>query len=139
MLPAAIGRSNSETPCSPMKVAIVTTIAGRRSEVINKTLQQAPAGGGHQDQNKARRKRAGGNAVRSEERGQHDAQPGERTDRRSMAPTSTVASCALDRKVRMLEEGSMLLMLKGERKYPFKAWVPPRMMAVRTASTRAGK
>ena len=34
MVPAAVGRSSNETPCNPMKVAIVTTIAGRRSEVI---------------------------------------------------------------------------------------------------------
>ena len=139
MLPAAVGRSSSETPCSPMKVAIVTTIAGRRSEVISRPCNRpkpavamririSPAASGPASTPSGARNEA--STTQS---------PASGPIERSMAPTSTVASCAHDRNVRMLRNDSMLLMLNGDRKYSFSACVPPRMMRVRTASTTAGK
>jgi hypothetical protein len=116
MVPAAVGRSSSETSCNPMKVAIVTTIAGRRSEVIkrpcnkpkptvNRRIRIRPAANG------PGRTPSG---VRKEASTTHS--PASGPIERSMAPTRTVASCALERNARMLKKDSMLLMENGDRK-----------------------
>ena len=82
MAPPATGRSNREMPCSPMKVAIVTTIAGRRSEVINKPCNRPKPAVAGEDQNEASCERTGGDAVWRKERREHHAKPGQRTDRK---------------------------------------------------------
>ena len=116
IMPAAVGRSSSETPCRPMKVAIVTTIAGSRSEVIsrpcsrpkptvNAMMRTSPPASARPSTPSGARKEA-----------RTTQNPASAPTDRSMAPTRTVASCALDRKARMLKNDSMLLMLTGDRK-----------------------
>ena len=116
MVPAAVGRSSSETPCSPMKVAIVTTIAGRRSEVINSPCNRPNA----VVHSRMRITPATSGPVSTPSGTRNDASttqsPASGPIERSMAPTSTVASCAHDKNARMLKKDSMLLMLTGDRK-----------------------
>ena len=81
MLPAAVGRSSSETPCSPMKVAIVTTIAGRRSEVISRPCNKPKPAVSRRIRMSPPANGPARNAVGRQERGEHDAKPGQRADR----------------------------------------------------------
>ena len=82
IMPAAVGRSSSDTPCRPMKVAIVTTIAGRRSEVISRPCSRPKTDGEQHDEDRARRRARGRRRRRARETRRATTQkPGERADR----------------------------------------------------------
>ena len=110
MLAGAVGRSSSETPCRPMKVAIVTTIAGSRSEVISTPCNQAEADGARHDRRRCppiSARPSAPSGVRNEATTTHS--PASAPTDRSMAPTRTVASCAHRQEGQDAEEGQHAL------------------------------